>query len=106
MTTQQAEIHNETSFDISLTHQAEKELLALPYSLRLATTDLILELKTFGNQLREPKVKSMGQGLQELRASSIDGISRSFFFFTAGKKPILCIFSKRKPQKPLNITLI
>lgn len=87
------------AFEVHLTKQAKKELLNLPYSLQLATLDLIFDLKMFGNELTEPKAKSMGNGLKELRAISADGISRSFFFFTSGKKAYIVHIFQKKTQK-------
>lgn len=98
---QQTEVtsKNHYAFEVTLIKQARKELLDLPYSLRLATSDLILDLQTFGNELTEPKVKSIGNGLKELRAISADGISRSFFFFTSGKKAYVVHIFQKKTQK-------
>ncbi|HLP49145.1 MAG TPA: type II toxin-antitoxin system RelE/ParE family toxin [Candidatus Kapabacteria bacterium] len=43
-------------------------------------------LKTFGLQLREPYVKTVGDKLFELRIKDLDGIYRIFYFAASGKK--------------------
>lgn len=91
----------EPVFNVILTTKAQRELFALPYSLQLATSDLIDDLRMQGNELGEPKAKSMGKGLFELRAISPDGIARSFFFFTRGKNAyIVHIFQKKSQKTP------
>lgn len=95
----------ETYFDVQLTKQAHKEFLELPILLQAATADVIQELKIHGDALREPEVKSMGNGLKELRAKSRSGISRSFFFFTQGKKAYIVHIFQKKTQKTPKQTL-
>lgn len=55
-------------------------------SKALATIDLLAE---YGNQLREPYSKSMGDGLFELRIKFSSDISRIFYFFIVDNKIIL-----------------
>ena len=44
-------------------------------------------------------MKFVTQGLQELRAISADGISRSFFFFSQGKQIYIVHIFQKKTQK-------
>ena len=52
----------------------------------LAALDLLAE---YGNQLREPYSKSIGDGLFELRIKFSSDISRIFYFFVVDNKIIL-----------------
>ena len=64
----------------------------------LATLDLLSE---FGNQLREPYSKSMGDGLFELRIKFSSDISRIFYFFVVGNRIILTNgFIKKSMKTP------
>ncbi|HDL5698898.1 TPA: type II toxin-antitoxin system RelE/ParE family toxin [Mannheimia haemolytica] len=87
------------TFNVFLTKHAQKEFSALPVSLQAATADVITELRTYGNQLTEPEVKSLQSGLKELRAKSREGISLSFFFFMAGKQAYIVHIFQKKSQK-------
>lgn len=93
------EQEEQPAFEVVLIKQAEKELFSLPALLQAKTLDLIDDLKMFGNALGEPQVKSMRNGLLELRATAPDGISRSFFFFTSGKKAYIVHIFQKKTQK-------
>ncbi|NBI43841.1 type II toxin-antitoxin system RelE/ParE family toxin [[Haemophilus] felis] len=93
------EQEEQPAFEVVLIKQAEKELFSLPALLQAKTLDLIDDLKMFGNELGEPQVKSMRNGLLELRATAPDGISRSFFFFTSGKKAYIVHIFQKKTQK-------
>lgn len=86
-------------FNVVLTTKARKEFFKLPESLQSKTLDLIEDLRIYGYELGEPKAKSVGNGLFELRAISIDGISRSFFFFTEGKNAYIVHIFQKKTQK-------
>ena len=46
-------------------------------------------LEEFGNQLKEPYSKAMGDGIFELRVSLANDITRIFYFFCVGKRIIL-----------------
>ncbi|WP_439257197.1 MULTISPECIES: type II toxin-antitoxin system RelE/ParE family toxin [unclassified Lonepinella] len=87
-------------FNLHLIKQAQKEILKMPASLKDATFEALKQLERQGNQLKEPNVRDMGNGLKELRASSKDGISRSFFFFTLANKSMLFThYIKKHPNK-------
>ncbi|KAE9530374.1 MULTISPECIES: type II toxin-antitoxin system RelE/ParE family toxin [Testudinibacter] len=92
-------------FTVLLTRQAQKELTELPKLLQVATFQLIEALERSGNELREPVVRNLGNGLKELRATSKEGISRSFFFFTKGKNAYIVHIMQKKTQKTPKKTL-
>lgn len=46
-------------------------------------------LEEYGNQLREPYSKPLGDGLFELRVKFASDISRIFYFFVVGNKIVL-----------------
>lgn len=46
-------------------------------------------LEEYGNQLREPYSKPVGDGLFELRVKFASDISRIFYFFVVGNKIVL-----------------
>lgn len=67
-------------------------------------------LEEFGNLLREPHTKSIGDdrgSLFELRAKQSSNISRVFFFFIKGRKIILLngIVKKQEKTPPEEIDL-
>lgn len=60
------------------------------------TIDLLEE---FGNGLREPFSKSLGDGILELRIKAGSDISRVFYFFIVGNRAILTHGFIKKTQK-------
>ncbi|WP_439238682.1 type II toxin-antitoxin system RelE/ParE family toxin [Lonepinella sp. BR2919] len=86
-------------FTLHLIKQAQKEILKMPATLRESTFESLKQLELQGNQLKEPNVRDMGDGLKELRASSKEGISRSFFFFHIGKQIYVVHVLHKKTQK-------
>lgn len=62
----------------------------------VATIDILAE---FGNQLREPYSKSVGDGLFELRIKFSNDIARVFYFFIVGNTIILTNGFIKKTQK-------
>ena len=58
-------------------------------------------LEEFGNNLREPHSKPVGDGLFELRIKFASDISRIFYFFVVNNKIILTNgFIKKTPKTP------
>ena len=57
--------------------------------MRAKALHSIAILEEFGNQLREPHSKPMGEGLFELRIQFSSDISRIFYFFVVDNKIIL-----------------
>ena len=69
----------------------------------LLTPQPILLLEEFGNNLREPHSKAMGDGLFELRIKFSNDISRIFYFFCVGNKIILTNgFIKKTNKTPVS----
>ena len=65
----------------------------------LATIEILSE---FGNQLREPYSKAIGDGLFELRIKFSNDISRIFYFFVVDNKIILTNgFVKKTMKTPI-----
>lgn len=62
----------------------------------IATIDILSE---FGNQLREPYSKSVGDGLFELRIKFSSDITRIFYFFVVDNKIILTNGFVKKTMK-------
>lgn len=60
-------------------------------------------LETFGNELREPHSKPLGDGIYEVRAKFASDITRVLYFFVVDKKIILTNGFVKKTQKtPVN----
>lgn len=58
-------------------------------------------LEEYGNQLREPYSKPVGDGLFELRVKFASDISRIFYFFVIGNKIVLTNgFIKKTTKTP------
>ena len=73
----------------------------LPLKMRTKAFDSIEILKEYGNQLREPYSKPMGDGLFELRIKFASDITRIFYFFFIGNKIVLTNgFIKKSPKTP------
>ena len=61
-------------------------------------------LEEFGNQLKEPYSKAMGDGIFELRVSFANDITRIFYFFCVGRRIILTNgFIKKTQKTPRNM---
>jgi len=65
-------------------------------NLWLGSIDILAE---FGNELREPYSKPMGNGLFELRIKFAGNTTRIFYFFVAGSKIILTNGFVKKTRK-------
>lgn len=57
-------------------------------------------LETFGNQLREPDSKPIGNGLFELRIQFSNDISRIFYFFKGNRIIVTNGFIKKTRKTP------
>ncbi len=67
----------------------EKFLNSLDRKMRVKALHSLSILEEFGNTLREPHSKSVGNGLFELRIKFASDISRIFYFFVVDNKIIL-----------------
>lgn len=67
----------------------EEFLSSLDKKMRVKALHSISILEEYGNSLREPHSKSMGDGLFELRIKFSSDISRIFYFFVVDNKIIL-----------------
>lgn len=67
----------------------EDFLDSLDRKMRVKALHGLSLLQSFGNTLREPYSKSMGDGLFELRIQFAGDISRIFYFFVVDNKIIL-----------------
>ena len=77
----------------------EDFLDGLNIKMRNKALDSLLLLEEFGNNLREPYSKSIGDGLFELRIKFSSDISRVFYFFFADNKVILTNGFIKKTRK-------
>ena len=87
------------------TAPVEEFLDTLTVKMRNKALDSLLILEEFGNTLREPYSKYMGNGLFELRIKFSSDISRIFYFFYADNKIILTNGFIKKTQKTPRIQL-
>lgn len=63
----------------------------------------LLLLEEYGNQLREPHSKAIGDGIFELRIKFASDITRIFYFFVVDNTIILTNgFVKKTPKTPKN----
>ncbi len=81
----------------------EEFLDSLNVKMRNKALDSLSILEEFGNNLREPYSKSMGNGLFELRIKFSGDIARIFYFFLVGNRIILTNgFVKKGRKTPRN----
>jgi len=72
---------------------------ALDEDLQVKVLRQIKLLKEFGNMLREPHSKMVGNGIYELRIIESGNIARVFYFFRSGRTIILTNGIIKKTQK-------
>lgn len=77
----------------------EEFMDSLNIKMRNKALDSLLILEEFGNSLREPYSKQIGDGLFELRIKFASDISRIFYFFYADNKIIITNGFIKKTQK-------
>ena len=67
--------------------------------MRVSALDELKLLEEFGNQLKSPHSKPIGDGLFELRIKFSSNISRIFYFFQSGKKIVVTNGFVKKTNK-------
>jgi phage-related protein len=74
---------------------------SLDLKMRSKAVSSLTILAEFGNTLREPYSKAIGQGLFELRIKFAGDITRIFYFFCVDNKIIVTSgFVKKTPKTP------
>lgn len=81
------------------TFPAEEFILSLDTKMQAKMFRELELLETFGNELREPHSKSLGDGIYEIRAKVASDITRVLYFFVVNKKIILTNGFVKKTQK-------
>lgn len=88
---------------VTLNEKVDKQIEALPLSLRVELLQDLELLMEFGNTLGMPHSKSLGGGLFELRVMARDGIARAFYTFEKDRLIIiLSVFVKKSQKTPQN----
>lgn len=83
--------------------RVKEELETLPTSIKVSVYRILELLECFGNEVKEPHTKSLGDGLFELRAKGKEGIARVFFTFKQDKIIIVFhCFIKKAQKTPKN----
>ena len=81
------------------TFPAEEFILSLDAKMQAKMFRELELLETFGNELREPHSKPLGDGIYEIRAKVTSDITRVLYFFVVNKKIILTNGFVKKTQK-------
>ena len=81
------------------TFPAEEFILSLDAKMQAKMFRELELLETFGNELREPHSKPLGDGIYEIRAKVASDITRVLYFFVVNKKIILTNGFVKKTQK-------
>ena len=72
---------------------------SLNVKMRNKALNSLVLLEEFGNTLREPHSKPIGDGIFELRIKFASDITRIFYFFYVGNKIVLTNGFIKKTQK-------
>ncbi|PAF49232.1 hypothetical protein BKH41_03900 [Helicobacter sp. 12S02232-10] len=87
----------------TLNEKVDKEIEKLPPKIRARFLKIIGLLEIGGNLVKEPHVKSFGDGLFEIRVKSEEGIARAFFTYEKDKVIIIFqVFIKKDQKTPKN----
>lgn len=78
---------------------AEEFILSLDEKMQAKIFHELILLENYGNELREPHSKSLGDGIFEVRAKHSSDITRVLYFFFVGKKIVLTNGFVKKTQK-------
>ena len=81
------------------TFPAEEFILSLDAKMQAKMFRELELLETFGNELREPHSKPLGDGIYGIRAKVSSDITRVLYFFVVNKKIILTNGFVKKTQK-------
>ena len=83
-----------------LDSEAQAEVEALPLDIRARFERIVGLIRSLGlEQLREPYVKHLEGKLWEMRMKGRDGIARSFYVTTKGKRVVVLRTFVKKTQK-------
>lgn len=72
---------------------------SLDNKMRTKTLRMVMLLEEYGNDLREPYSKPLGDEIFELRVQQGNNITRVLYFFMIGKKIVLTNGFVKKTQK-------
>ena len=82
---------------------AEEFLLNSDVKMRAKLTGLLNILQEYGNMLREPYSKSLGDGIFEVRGKIGTDVTRILYFFYINQKIVLTNgFTKKSQKTPRN----
>lgn len=85
----------------TLNDEVNEDLLNLPPKIQAKLLHILELLEQYGNEVREPHTKALGEGLFEIRAKGEEGIARAFFTFRGNRVIlILSIFIKKTQKTP------
>lgn len=85
---------------MEITAVALDELLQLPEDMQAKYVRIAELIEANGPALvREPYVKSLGDGLYEIRMSGRDGIARALYVTAKARRVVVVLVFVKKPQK-------
>lgn len=79
--------------------EVKKETFSFPRKILAKTINIMDMIEEFGPNLGKPYTDSIGDGLFEIRAKGEEGIGRSLFCYTKGKRIIILHSFVKKTQK-------
>lgn len=88
-------------YDVTVLPAAMKELRKLPPTLSASIADALKELEIYGAALQDPQVRYVGNGIREVRVTSLEGLGRAFYFFMQGRRIyVVHILHKKTAKTP------
>lgn len=78
---------------------AEEFILSQPYKMQAKIARTVELLEDYGNSLRLPYSRNIGDGIFELRSKVGSDISRVMYFFMVGNRAVLTNGFVKKTQK-------
>lgn len=86
-------------YDVTVLPAAMKELRKLPPTLSASIADALKALEIYGAALQDPQVRYVGNGIREVRVTSLEGLGRAFYFLCRVAAFMSCISCIRKRLK-------
>ena len=82
-----------------ISDRVARDLEDLPFKIKVSMFRVFDLLEKYGNEVREPHTKALGDGLYEARAKGVEGIARAFLLLEISGLSSFCTALSKSLKK-------